>query len=225
MHEKENKIRSAIEGLNKIKTYFGDANDEAFLCLFKGSLIMSDFTHNIPALNILFETDKPIGGTAFYDAVYAGIKKLKEEGKNTTKVLVIISDGQDNNSRRTFKEIRDLARETGVIIYAIGTFDMNDQFGREGRAILQDLVDMTGGRLFESTSIENACSQIASEAKCAYSIGFYPSDTPQVANTKKKESIVHKIKIKLVNLINLGLPSSIYKNLKHREREYYIGKD
>jgi len=65
------------------------------------------------------------GTTAFYDACYLGVDKVTH-GTHPKRALLVISDGQDNNSRYTFKELRRLVKESDVIIYAIGIEEEGD---------------------------------------------------------------------------------------------------
>ena len=61
----------------------------------------------------------PHGSTALYDAAYLAVEKV-QQGRQSKKALLIISDGQDNNSRYTYKELRNRVKEADVQIYAIG---------------------------------------------------------------------------------------------------------
>ena len=124
----------------------------------------------------------PKGPTAVYDAVYLGIEKLSQ-GRHPRKALLIISDGQDNNSRYSFKELRNLIREADVQIYAIGiTTLLTDSLARYGHSVLGEITQMTGGRAFFSsasseTDLIEICTRIALELRHQYTLGFYPTGT------------------------------------------------
>jgi Ca-activated chloride channel family protein len=155
----------------------------------------------------------PRGNTAFYDGVYLGVEKAVQ-GSRTRKIVLVISDGEDNNSRYTFKELQRRLKETDVIVYAIGFggyFPLNG--GLNGRERLKELASATGGRAFfpnDKLAMDEAFEKMALEMRRFYSIGYYPSDF--VADGKK-----HRLKIKL----NLPVGSP---RLSVRSREvYYAG--
>jgi len=117
------------------------------------------------------------GMTALYDAVYMGLEKL-QEGTNPKKALLLISDGEDNRSRYTFSNVREFVKEQDAQIYAIGIVsDFNSQLGsgRTGRALIEELSEITGGRAFFPDSVyelEDICAKIAVELKNQYVLGY-----------------------------------------------------
>src|SRR5204862_5786378 len=81
---------------------------------------------------LIFSKSK--GSTALLDAIYMGLHEMRRSKKNK-KALLIISDGGDNNSRYTEKEITNLVRESDVLIYSIGVFGnagSPEEFGGDG---------------------------------------------------------------------------------------------
>lgn len=168
--------------------------DEYCLVTFNSSArLNSDFTRNADQLaNSLIMTDAK-GSTALYDAVYIGLEKARK-GTNSKKAVVILSDGQDNNSRYSYKDVKKFAKESDVMIYAIGivnTYSFED-IDRQGQEILEELALLTGGRSFFPRSdpeIHEAITRIATELRCQYSLGF----TPTVEGNNKW----HKLKLKL----------------------------
>jgi Ca-activated chloride channel family protein len=106
-----------------------------------------------------------------------GLEKLKE-GSNPKKALLLITDGEDNRSRYTFSNVREFVKEQDVQIYAIGIVsDFNSSLGggRTGRALIEELADITGGRAFFPDSVyelEDICMKIAVELKNQYVIGY-----------------------------------------------------
>src|ERR1700756_2034423 len=158
----------------------GNPDDEYFLVEFANRPeVASDFTTDISKLQskIIFTPAK--GMTAMYDAVYVGLEKLKT-GNNPKKALLMITDGEDNRSRYTFQNVKDFVKEQDVQIYAIGIVDeWNSQLGagHTGRAMIEELADLTGGRAFFPDNVyelEDICTKIAVELKNQYVIG-YPS--------------------------------------------------
>jgi Ca-activated chloride channel family protein len=128
--------------------------------------------------------------TAMYDAVYVGLEKLKT-GNNPKKALLLITDGEDNRSRYTFQNVKDFVKEQDVQIYAIGiTDECNSQLsaGRTGRAMLEELADLTGGRAFFPDSVyelEDICTKIAIELKNQYVIGYHSTNAAKDGKWRK----------------------------------------
>jgi Ca-activated chloride channel homolog len=156
----------------------GNPDDEYFLVEFANRPeVAEDFTSDITKLQnrLIFAPAK--GMTAMYDSVYLGLEKLKE-GSNPKKALLLITDGEDNRSRYTFSNVKDFVKEQDVQIYAIGIVDaFNSQLGtgRSGRAMIEELSELTGGRAFFPDSVyelEDICTKIAVELKNQYVVGY-----------------------------------------------------
>jgi Ca-activated chloride channel family protein len=172
---------------------------------------LQDFTSGAgTVLNSLILV-RPQGRTALYDAVYLGMEKVAQ-GQHAKKALLIISDGQDNNSMYTYRKLRDRVKESGVIIYGIGIVDLWDDVASQmrGREVLQEVTHLTGGRVFfpkAGTELVNTCAHIAMELRRQYSMGYYPR---RVA----RDGRWHKIQVKVRR--PKGLPL-----LQARAREGY----
>jgi Ca-activated chloride channel family protein len=169
----------------------GNPEDEYFLVEFANRPeVASGFTTDVSKLQnkIIFAPAK--GMTAMYDAVYVGLEKLKE-GNNPKKALLLITDGEDNRSRYTFQNVKDFVKEQDVQIYAIGiTDEWNSQLGagRTGRAMVEELADLTGGRAFFPDSVyelEDICTKIAIELKNQYIIGYHSTNAAKDGKWRK----------------------------------------
>jgi Ca-activated chloride channel family protein len=118
------------------------------------------------------------GGTAFFDACYMTVEKIKQ-GKNSRRVILLVSDGQVGFSRYSLKELRSLVRETDVIIYSIGLLDpLIDSLTGYGREILKELSSITGGKAyFPKTAGEfaQAVIKVSVELRNQYIIGVKPA--------------------------------------------------
>ncbi|MDQ5839354.1 MAG: VWA domain-containing protein [Acidobacteriota bacterium] len=188
------KINKAREALSKfIET--SHARDEYFLIGFNNrAQLLLDHTRDSDALMQKLTFVQTHGQTALYDAVYLGVNKVTR-GTHPKKAILLISDGQDNSSRYTFTELRRLLKESDVIIYAVGIVDGHDnsELGYGGRAILEELAGVSGGKaFFPSTSAEmnDTFERIALELRTQYSIGYRPSN---FANDGRW----HRLKIKV----------------------------
>src|SRR5438105_12870714 len=169
----------------------GNPEDEFFLVEFANRPeVASDFTTDVSKLQskLIFTPAK--GMTALYDAVYVGLDKLKQ-GTNPKKALLLITDGEDNRSRYTFQNVRDFVKEQDVQIYAIGiTDEWNSQLGagHTGRAMIEELADLTGGRAFFPDSVyelEDICTKIAIELKNQYVIGYHCTNAAKDGKWRK----------------------------------------
>lgn len=209
----EGKIVQAKEALARfIRT--SKEEDEFFLIDFnERARLLLDGTRDADAVLKKFSYVTPDGNTAFYDAVYFGVEKVLR-GSRTRKIVLVISDGEDNESRYTLDELRRRLRETEVILYAVGFGGyFPRKGGLNGRDTLEELAQTTGGKAFfpkGAVETDEAFERIALEVRRFYSIGFYPADF--AADGKK-----HRLKVKL-NL-PAGSPRLF---VRHREA-YYAG--
>jgi Ca-activated chloride channel family protein len=169
----------------------GNPEDEYFLVEFANRPeVAADFTTDVSKLQnkLIFTPAK--GMTAMYDSVYLGLEKLKE-GNNPKKALLLITDGEDNRSRYTFQNVKDFVKEQDVQIYAIGiTDEWNSQLGagHTGRAMIEELSDLTGGRAFFPDNVyelEDICTKIAVELKNQYVIGYHSTNAAKDGKWRK----------------------------------------
>src|SRR5207247_9165630 len=152
----------------------GNPEDEFFLVeVTNRTEVDSDFTTDVSKLQskLIFTPAK--GMTAMYDAVYVGLEKLKA-GSNPKKALLLITDGEDNRSRYTFQNVKEFVKEQDVQIYAIGIADQWNSplgAGHTGRAMTEELWELSGGRSILPTSVyklEHICTNIAVALKTPY---------------------------------------------------------
>lgn len=173
------KIQKARQALSK---FIGTSHpsDEYFLIAFnKRAQLLLDRTRNGEAVLDKLQLVQPKDNTALYDAVYLGTEKVTT-GAHQKRALIIISDGQDNNSRYTFADVRKELKESDVSVYAIGILgggDSSSSEGVTGQSYLEELAGVTGGRaFFPQTNIEldEIFERIALELRHQYSIGYRP---------------------------------------------------
>lgn len=135
-----------------VKRFMEASNEENeyFAVVFDGKVSMSKSWTGIdsPKLgNLSVDDDKPYG-TALFDAIYHGIQNTNN-GRHSRRILLILSDGQDNNSKRTFNEVRDLIKKSDVTVCAIGLvpgLGGASSLGMEGQGVLDELSGLSGGR-------------------------------------------------------------------------------
>src|SRR6266498_876090 len=189
------KIKRARDALSKF-VQTSHNSDEYFLIAFNSrAQLLLDKTRDGNAVLDKLTFVQTRNNTALYDACYLGVEKV-QRGIHPKRALLLISDGQDNNSRYSFSELRRLLKESDVVLYGVGILgggDAGSPLGMEGQGILDELANVSGGKAFFPRSpveMDDIFEQIALELRHQYSIGYKPTN---FANDGKW----HKIKVKV----------------------------
>jgi VWFA-related protein len=143
------------------------------------------FTDNINLLRSALSKDTPQGQTALYDAVAFALKHL-ESGRRDKKTLVVVSDGGDNVSTHSLKELMQLVQESRATIYTVGIFAPDDP-DRNPR-VLDRMARISGGESFfpsELAEVIPICRQIAKDIRNRYTIGYTPVRSSDRAALRK----------------------------------------
>jgi VWFA-related protein len=155
--------------------------DRAFVVGFnKESRLTQDFTDQVPLLAAGVQRLSNGGGTALYDAIYKACKEklLREHSDHPIrKAIVILSDGEDNQSEYTRAQAIEMAQRADVLIYAISTDDSG--LILRGDKVLEDLASATGGRAFfpyKMKDITHSFAAIEDELRSQYDVSYKPSD-------------------------------------------------
>jgi VWFA-related protein len=169
---------SAIEFLNQIVR---PKSDRAFVIGFDTTAeVTQDFTDSAEQLSRGVHMLRPGGGTALFDAVfYACRDKLLKAPTSgpARRAIILLSDGEDNQSRVTREEAIEMAQRAEVIIYTISTNISGVKL--RGDKVLERLADATGGRAFFPFKIQdvaNAFSEIQDELRSQYLLAYKPAD-------------------------------------------------
>jgi len=169
---------SAVEFLNQtIRRKY----DQAFVVGFDVTPeVTQDFTDNTEALSIGVRSLRPGGGTALYDALYFACRdkllKVAHTGP-VRRAVILLSDGDDNQSHVTREEAIEMAQRAEVIVYTISTNLTGS--GGHGDKVLQRIADATGGRAyvpFQLTEVANAFAAIQEELRSQYAISYKPAE-------------------------------------------------
>jgi Ca-activated chloride channel homolog len=126
---------------------------------------------------------KPFGRTSLLDAIHMAVVEMKH-ARNLRKALVIVSDGGDNRSRHTEREIKNAMLESDVQVYAMGIFDPEDtpkQSSEEqkGPKLLEELADQSGGREYPVDRLDDLPSisaRIGNQLRNQYLVGYSPAN-------------------------------------------------
>ena len=155
--------------------------DKAFVMGFNSHTQMAqDFTDNVALLSAGVRRLQDGGGTALYDAIYRACKEkfLKDRPDHPVrKAIIIVSDGEDNQSEVTRAQAIEMAQRAEVIIYAISTDDSG--LVMRGDKVLQQLADSTGGRAFfpfKMKDITHSYAAIEDELRSQYVVSYKPAD-------------------------------------------------
>jgi len=154
--------------------------DKAFIMGFSSQTQMAqDFTDDAKLLETGVHQLHDGGGTALYDAVYRACKdKLAKAGDHPVRrAIILVSDGEDNQSEVSKAQAIEMAQRAEVIIYAISTDDSG--LVLRGDKILQQLADATGGRAFfpfKMKDIKNSFAAIEDELRSQYIVSYRPAN-------------------------------------------------
>jgi VWFA-related protein len=176
--------------------FFRIANpeDEFFLVEFDNSpRLRVPLTSDTGTIENQLIFSKSHGSTALLDAVYMALHEMRRSKKNK-KALLIISDGGDNHSRYSQKEVTAVVRESDVLIYSIGVFGGGTTPEEAGGAgLLSKISEQTGGRLFEADPVElpDIAKKIGIELRNRYILGYSPQN-------QARDGKYHRITVQVV---------------------------
>lgn len=189
--------------------------DEVFVVNFNDDYYLDlegkDFTNNIEELKEALDRARTRGGTALFDALRASLEHLKR-GTRQKKVLLVLTDGVDHLSYTDFDTLLHEAQQAEAAFYLVGlpcTEEGRDC--RRARRRLRKLADVTGGRAYFPTSIEQVqsiCRQIAHDIRNQYILGYYPTN-------RSRDGSFRRVRVE----IN---PPKGYRNLSARTRPGYF---
>lgn len=145
--------------------------------------VISDFTSKYENLLDQMLFVKSEGRTALLDAIYLGLAQMRQ-ADTSRKALLVISDGGDNHSRYTERDIKKAVKESDVQIYCVGIFEPLSSRGRtpeeaSGPGLLSELADISGGRLFsveDAGELPDIAEKISIELRNQYVIAYKPSN-------------------------------------------------
>jgi Ca-activated chloride channel homolog len=190
---------AAIEFLSQI---IQRTSDKAFVIGFDTTPeVTQDMTEDTEKLAHGVRMLRPGGGTAMYDAIYFACRdKLMQDKSNTAtrRAIILLSDGEDNQSRVSREEAVEMAQRAEVIIYAIST--NTSGLKTRGDKILEHFSDETGGKAFFPFKIQDvadAFSQIQDELRSQYDVAYKPANFEPNGKYRKIEILADNKKYKV----------------------------
>jgi VWFA-related protein len=180
MRNKLERVKAAAVALVKAsnkddEVFVVNFNDAAYLDLLPGK----DFTNSIPELEQALAKIDTRGGTAMRDAIQMSIDHLKKAHRDK-KVLVVITDGNDNSSLLSLETLMRNAHQSEILIYGVGL--LNEEEHREAaraKRALNDLAEATGGKTFFPNDTEQVgpiAQQVAHDIRNQYTIEYSPTN-------------------------------------------------
>jgi len=191
MNTKIERARDAVMALLKAS----NPQDEFFVVTFADRpTLVHNFTQNVDDIQGQLLLPKPMGRTSLIDAIFLAVDNMKK-ARYPRKALVIISDGGDNRSRYSEKDIKSLIKEKDVLVYSIGVFDTSVQTMEEllGPELLAEISGLTGASSYTLDNPNNLpviAQHIAIELRNQYILGYRPDDS-------RRDGKWRKIKVKL----------------------------
>jgi Ca-activated chloride channel family protein len=155
--------------------------DRALVISFDSGIdLIQDYTDDAEKLSKSIRTMRAGGGTSLYDAIYLAVtRKLAQQPGR--RIMVVISDGDDNSSRLSMTEVLETVQRSDVVIYTINTNSTGmggDKNGR-GDKVLRRFAEETGGRIFSPFKFEDLDSNfrnISEELRLQYALAYRPTN-------------------------------------------------
>jgi Ca-activated chloride channel homolog len=172
-------MQGKIEKVHKAADRFVESlrpEDEALVIDFDEKVfLLQDFTRDGKLLKEAIDSTYAEGGTALYDALYAAFRKLRDHSGR--KAIILLTDGEDTNSKFSYQRVLEAAKTNEVIIYSIGLgvsiLDVSSH------SVLKELAEETGGRPFypgKVEDLEGVYQQIADELRSQYYLSYSPAN-------------------------------------------------
>lgn len=154
--------------------------DEVFIVNFNDDAYLDvPFTNDIHKMEQGLARIDSRGGTAMRDAISMSLDYMKHEARKDKKVLMVITDGNDNASNSSLEKVVGRSNQSDVLVYAIGLFTEEEKReASKARRALNELTGATGGLAFypkEVSDVQSLATQIARDIRSQYTIAYRPN--------------------------------------------------
>jgi Ca-activated chloride channel homolog len=178
MRDKKNRVAAAA--LNLVKA--SNPQDEVFIVNFNDDAYLDQpFTNSIKKMEEALDRMDTKGGTAMRDAISMSMDYVKEKAKKDKKVLVVITDGNDNTSNINLEDLMRKAQQSDVLIYSIGILSEEEpRESKKAKRALHDLAQASGAMDFYPKDLEEVdkeVPEIAHEIRNQYTLAYSPLNT------------------------------------------------
>jgi VWFA-related protein len=176
MRDKRERVNTAA--LTFVQT--SNRDDEVFVVNFNDDYYLDldkDFTNDVGELKDALERIDSRGSTALYDALIGSLDHLRK-GSRDKKVLLVVTDGEDNTSRSNLERTMLEAQKSDAVIYTIGLLG-KEKGAKRARRALESISKATGGLAFfpeAVTDVEAICTQVAHDIRNQYTLAYYPTN-------------------------------------------------
>jgi len=197
MTDKRARVAAAALGLVKLS----NPEDEVFIVNFdEAPSLDADFTSDVKLLQKALARIDSRGGTAMRDALRTAIDHVKVRNKKDKKVLVVVTDGNDNSSLEPLDTVIRAAQQNEVLIYAVGL--LSDELPREAekaKRAVDSLTRATGGQSYypqNVSEIDRIAPQIAHEIRNQYIVTYSPSNQELDGSFRQTRVLVDSLGVK-----------------------------
>jgi len=190
MRDKRAKVAAASLDLVKAS----NPQDEVFIVNFNDDAYLDQpFTNSIKKLEEALDRMETKGGTAMRDAISMSMDYLKDKAKKDKKVLVIVTDGNDNTSNINLEELMRKAQQSDVLIYSIGILSEEEpREAKKAKRALNDLAKASGAMDYyprDLEEIDKIVPEVAHEIRNQYTLGYSPLN-PTLDGTFRKITVM-----------------------------------
>ena len=186
MRDKRAKVAAASLDLVRAS----NPQDEVFIVNFNDDAYLDQpFTNDIKKLENVLDRIDSKGGTAMRDAISMSIDYVKDKGKKDKKVLIVVTDGNDNTSNIGLEELVRKAQQSDVLIYSIGILSEEEpREARKAKRALHDLALASGGLDYypkDLAEVDKITPDVAHEIRNQYTLAYTPTNTAMDGTFRK----------------------------------------
>jgi VWFA-related protein len=176
--------RAQVEAASLALVKASNPDDEVFVVNFNDEVYLDlppgvEFTHDLNLLQQALKRIDSRGGTAMRDAIQMSVEHLKK-ARQDKKVIVVVTDGDDNYSGITLEELVKSSQQAGVLIYSIGLLnDEEPRAARQARHALETLAEATGASAFfakDVAEVDLLARQVAQDIRNQYIVQYSPAN-------------------------------------------------
>ena len=176
---RDKRVKVAAAALELVKA--SNPQDEVFVVNFNDDAYLDQgMTNNIKKLEEALEKFDTRGGTAMRDAIRMSIDYVKDKGKKDKRVLVVVTDGNDNTSMIGLEDLVKKAQQSEVLIYSIGILsDEEPREAKKAKRALHDLALASGGMDYypkDLEEVERTTPEVAHEIRNQYTVAYSPTN-------------------------------------------------